>query len=299
MWELLPAILGAGAIFFVVYALATPASRRRVEERLGRLSRVEVQTDREAELSRSFFARVGLPGLNVVRAFVNGLLPGSIAADIEERLQHAGEPTSLTGFVFMQMAAIGVALVVWGGAFSMGFAGMFMMAFVLVGGVILAAPFMWLNNATGARRKAIQKELPDAADLIVTMVEAGMSIDASLAKVAEQLSGPLADELRLTMRETALGRSRKDALLALVERADVPEVRTFVQAIVHAQATGVPLGQVLRTQANEIRLKKRQRAEEAAQKAPVKVLLVMIFFIMPALFLTLLGPAVIRAGGMI
>ena len=126
-----------------------------------------------------------------------------------------------------------------------------------------------------------------------------MSIDGALAKVSTQSIGPLADELRFTIREVTLGRARQDALMSLVSRVEVPELRSFVQAIVHAQNTGVPLGQVLRTQAAEIRLKKRQRAEEAARKAPVKVLVVLIFFIMPALLLTLLGPAVIRAGNLV
>jgi len=295
MLEIIPAVLGAGAIFFFVFAIATPAWRGRVDARLGRLSREEPLTEREAELSQSFVERVGLPSVNVVRDLIRRMLPSTIATVLEDRLRKAGEPTSLHSFVLIQFAAVGVALLFMVGAFSMGFSGMFLFVFLAISGVSIAMPFLWLDSTAGSRRKAFQKELPDAADLIVTMVEAGMSIDASLVKVAEQLPGPLGDELRLTMRETTLGRARKDALLGLVERTNVPEIRTFVQSIIHAQATGVPLGQVLRTQASEIRLKKRQRAEEAAQKAPVKVLLVMIFFIMPALFLMLLGPAIMNA----
>jgi len=121
-----------------------------------------------------------------------------------------------------------------------------------------------------------------------------MSIDAALWRVAEETEGPLADELTHTMRELTLGRDRREAMLDLAARSDVSELRTFMQSIVHAQSTGVPLGQVLRSQANAIRLEKRQRSEEAAAKAPVKVLLLMLFFVMPSLLIVLLGPAFMR-----
>ena len=140
------------------------------------------------------------------------------------------------------------------------------------------------------------KYLPDAVDLVVTMVEAGISIEAALWKVANETTGPLADEFRLTMRETTVGRSRREALMDLLERTDVRELRQFIHAILHAQETGVPLGNVLRTQAAEIRLRKRQRAENKAGQAPVKILLLMLFFVMPSLLIVMLGPAVIRMG---
>ena len=280
MLDLLAPICGGLAAFFAIYTLVTPAAYSRVHERLDRLGRPQALTERDEQLARPLLERTGLSGGRWLRSAAGKLLPGAVAADIEARLRRAGEPTSLHGFVLMQMTALGIA------------------AIIGVAGAITTVPFLWLDSAAGNRRKAIQKALPDAADLIVTMVEAGMSIDGALAKVSTQTNSPLADELRFTTREITLGRGRQDALMALVSRVAVPELRSFVQAIVHAQNSGVPLGQVLRTQASEIRLKKRQRAEEAARKAPVKVLVVLIFFIMPALLLTLLGPAVIRAGNL-
>lgn len=298
MLALLAPLFGGLAAFFAVYTLVTPASRSRVNARLDRLGRADALTEREEKLARPLLERAGLPSANWLRSAARHLLPGAVAADIETRLRRAGEPTSLHGFVLMQMTALGIAAIVVVGGLSLGFTGIFAAAIIGVAGALTTIPFLWLDSAAGNRRKAIQKALPDAADLIVTMVEAGMSIDGALAKVSTQTNSPLADELRFTTREITLGRGRQDALMALVSRVAVPELRSFVQAIVHAQNSGVPLGQVLRTQANEIRLKKRQRAEEAARKAPVKVLLVLIFFIMPALLLTLLGPAVIRAGNL-
>lgn len=293
--EMISAVLGALAVFVAVFALATPVSRQRVHARLGRLQRETVLTEREQSLARPFFERVGMPSFNFARGSVRRLLPGTIADDIDRRLRRAGEPTTLHGFVLMQMVAAAIGLFIFVGGLALGLPGIMALLPLLVGVAICAIPFVWLDNAASNRRKALHRALPDAADLIVTMVEAGMSIDAALAKVAEETDGPLSDELTFTIRETTLGRARKDALLGLAQRADVPEIRSFVQSIIHAQATGVPLGQVLRTQANEIRLKKRQRAEESARKAPIKVLVVMILFIMPALILMLLGPAAIRA----
>jgi tight adherence protein C len=297
--ELIPAILGAAAIFIAAYTLATPASRARVQARLDRLGHSQSLSEREEELTRPFFERVALPGIARAGSTARRLLPSTIATDLETRLTHASEPLSLHAFTLIQMASIGLGIVI----ITTGIVQdphKLILTGVLAGAVGVAAmPLVWLGQAAASRRNRIHRELPDAADLIVTMVEAGMSIDAALARVAEEMDGPLADELRFTMRETTLGRSRKDALLGLVDHTDVPELRAFVQAIVHAQATGVPLGHVLRTQSTEIRLKKRQRAEEAAQKAPVKVLVVMIFFIMPALMMTLLVPAILRASKLI
>lgn len=298
MLDLLAPICGGLAVFFAIYTLVTPAAYSRVHERLDRLGRPQALTERDEQLARPLLERTGLSGGRWLRSAAGKLLPGAVAADIEARLRRAGEPTSLHGFVLMQMTALGIAAVIVVGGLSFGFTGIFAAVIIGVAGAITTVPFLWLDSAAGNRRKAIQKALPDAADLIVTMVEAGMSIDGALAKVSTQTNSPLADELRFTTREITLGRGRQDALMALVSRVAVPELRSFVQAIVHAQNSGVPLGQVLRTQASEIRLKKRQRAEEAARKAPVKVLLVLIFFIMPALLLTLLGPAVIRAGNL-
>ena len=169
---------------------------------------------------------------------------------------------------------------------------------VLLGGVAVAAlPFMALQSSVSKRQTATARALSDFTDLIVTMVEAGLSIDAALWRAVEGTAGPLSEEFRFALREIALGRNRRDALLDLLERTSVPELRTFVHAVLHAQETGVPLGQVLRAQAREIRVKRRQRAEATAGKAPVKMLLLTLFFVLPSLLLVILVPAAIRALG--
>ena len=288
--EFLAPILGAMAVLVLVYSLTTSSRPRRTDVRLGKLDRGEATTEREDQLSHPFVERVGMPLMGFLRGSITRLLPGSIVTSIDHRLRLAGEPMSTHAFSALQLGVLLVAALLFLGALSM-VSGMLIFVAFVVCIAIAAAPYLWLDSAVGDRGKKILRALPDTVDLIVTMVEAGMSIDSALAKVSQETEGPLSDELRFTLRETTLGRSRREALGALLERTDVSELRSFVQAILHAQATGVPLGQVLRTQADEIRLKKRQRAEAQAQKAPVKVLLLMLFFIMPALLLVLLGPS--------
>jgi len=218
-----------------------------VQARLDRFGHSQSLSEREEELTRPFFERVALPGIARAGSTTRRLLPSTIATDLETRLTHASEPLSLHAFTLIQMASIGLGIVIITTGIVLD-PHKLILTGVLAGAVGVAAmPLVWLGQAAASRRNRIHRELPDAADLIVTMVEAGMSIDAALARVAEEMDGPLADELRFTMRETTLGRSRKDALLGLVDHTDVPDLRAFVQAIGHAQATGVPLGQVLRT----------------------------------------------------
>ena len=290
---LVPAVLGALAVGIGIYSLATPARSAHIDSRLGKLDRSTL-TEREQTLALPFLSRVGLPILGVLRGSLSRVLPTTIAHDLERRIIVAGEPVSLYGFLTVQLGAIALAIGLFGGALSIGLVGKQALMALIFSAVIGTIPLVWLDKAANTRRKAILKALPDSVDLIVTMVESGMSIDAALWRVAQETKGPLAVELTYTMREITLGRDRREAMLDLATRSDVAELRTFVRSIVHAQSTGVPLGQVLRSQAGEIRLQKRQRAEEAAAKAPVKVLLLMLFFVMPSLLIVLLGPAFMR-----
>ncbi len=291
--ELLVAIVGGLAAFVGVYTLTTPARSRELSARLGQFDRAE-QAEPEGELAPPFLERVGLPTILALHEFGARMLPSSAVRGLERRLHLAGEPMSVYGFVALQFGVVVVAVLLLSAGVGLGLAPIFVMAVLSVSLLLTSAPLMWLQGAGTKRQGAMLRALPDTVDLIVTMVEAGLSIDAAMWRVSEEMEGALSEELRLTMRETTLGRSRRDALLSLLERTSVPELRTFVHAVLHAQETGVPLGQVLRTQAKEIRLKKRQRAEATAAQAPVKVLVLMLFFIMPSLLLVLLGPAALR-----
>jgi tight adherence protein C len=154
-------------------------------------------------------------------------------------------------------------------------------------------PFYLIKSRARARQSTIIKSLPDAFDLITTCVEAGLGLDAALARVAEKVHGPFADELSRSLRDVALGKTRRDSLKELGERTGVPDLIQFTNAVIQAEAMGSSVGQVLRVQAEQLRVARRQRAEEAAYKAPVKMLFPLVLFIFPTLFIVILGPAMI------
>ena len=145
----------------------------------------------------------------------------------------------------------------------------------------------------GQRRNQIIKSLPDSFDLITTCVEAGLGLDGALARVAEKVEGPFADELSRMLREISLGKMRRDALRELGERTGVPDLVSFVNAVIQAEEMGSSVGIVLRVQAEQLRIRRRQRAEKQAYQAPIKMIFPLVLCIFPTLFIVILGPAVI------
>jgi tight adherence protein C len=156
------------------------------------------------------------------------------------------------------------------------------------------APDLLVRTNAEKRRAKIRQELPNTLDQMLISVQAGLGFEAAMARTAQNGSGPLADEMTRTLQDMQVGRSRKEAYLAMSDRVDVPDLRSFIRAIVQADAYGIAIAQVLKVQAHEMRLKRRQRAEEHAMKIPVKILFPLIFFIFPTLFIILLGPAVMN-----
>lgn len=156
------------------------------------------------------------------------------------------------------------------------------------------APDLLVRSNAEKRRAKIRQELPNTLDQMLISVQAGLGFEAAMARTAQNGSGPLADEMTRTLQDMQVGRSRKEAYLAMSDRVDVPDLRSFIRAIVQADAYGIAIAKVLKVQANEMRLKRRQRAEEHAMKIPVKILFPLIFFIFPTLFIILLGPAVMN-----
>ncbi|MBD1590689.1 type II secretion system F family protein [Arthrobacter sp. S1_S22] len=154
-------------------------------------------------------------------------------------------------------------------------------------------PDILIKNRAQKRRDAIRLELPNALDQMLIAVQAGLGFEMAMGRAGNNGSGPLADELIRTLQDIQVGRSRKDAYLAMAERIDVPDVRSFVRAVVQADAYGVAIAGVLKAQASDMRIKRKQRAEEHAMKMPVKMLFPLIFFILPTLFIVVLGPSVI------
>tara|TARA_R100000935_G_scaffold28036_1_gene48331 strand:- start:32 stop:913 length:882 start_codon:yes stop_codon:yes gene_type:complete len=165
---------------------------------------------------------------------------------------------------------------------------------LMVGATVLAylVPDILIRNYAQKRREAIKLELPNALDQMLISVQAGLGFESAMARAGQNGKGPLADELIRTLQDIQVGRSRKEAYLAMAQRVDVPDLRSFVRAVVQADAYGIAIARVLESQAKAMRVKRRQRAEEHAMKMPVKMLFPLIFFILPTLFIVVLGPTV-------
>jgi tight adherence protein C len=240
--------------------------------------------------------RLFRPAGEAIVANAQRWLPNQLLVNMEKRLVVAGEPMTLNGFLIMEVICtavfIGLPLlffVVSGSGFNV------ISLLIIAGfaGVGFFFPQIWVGQRAGARRNEVIRALPDAFDLITTCVEAGLGMDAALARVSEKVKGPFADELSRTLREISLGKMRRDALKELAERTDVPDINTFVNAVVQAEQMGSSLGAVLRVQSEQLRVRRRQRAEELAYKAPVKMIFPLVLCIFPTLFIVILGPAII------
>lgn len=169
-----------------------------------------------------------------------------------------------------------------------------LLAFATIGAAAgFFLPDLLVHNAGLRRQTEIRTALPDVLDLLVVSVEAGLGFDAALDRVARNIDGPLAGELSRVMQEMQIGMSREDALRGLAQRTSVDELKSFVAALVQASDLGIPIGKVLREQGKEMRIKRRQLAEETAQKLPVKITFPVMICIMPALFIVVLGPGVL------
>jgi tight adherence protein C len=225
------------------------------------------------------------------------LTPADNADRLREKLEAAGNPPGVTtdrltafkgaGFLGALLLGLTITMVIGVG---------FMQTLAICVAAALAgyyAPNLWLHQKAHDRAEQTRRDLPDALDLLTISVEAGLGFDAALAQVARNTEGPLSQELSRLLQEMQLGAGRSEALRSLGERSSLPELKNFVTSMVQADAFGIPIGRVLRVQGKEMRDKRRQRAEEMAQKVPVKILFPLIFCILPTLFIAVMGPGVL------
>jgi tight adherence protein C len=218
-----------------------------------------------------------------------------VAANLARRLDLAGNPARWS--IERILTAKGAGLVGLGliGAMLGGSSALSRIIFGLLGAVVgFFVPNLLLYNAGAKRQQQVQKGLADTVDLLVISIQAGLGFDAALSQVTRNTSGPLAGEFQRVLQEMQIGKSRREAFQALSDRVGAPDVRHFVGAVVQADALGVPISGVLAEQAGEMRTRRRQRAEEQAQKVPVKMLFPLMFFVLPALFIVVLGPAALQ-----
>jgi tight adherence protein C len=289
-------IAGAG-VFLVFYSLVRARSVDPVQARLTQLGSMQARTLEELELQQPFFERTVRPlairlsgvGLRFTSAKKQG--------KTEQRLAMAGNPGNLRTVDFLGLkvvvagATAGVVVLVLGII-----AGDF--AFAILAGTVSAvigffAPDFWLSRRIKKRKKAILLAIPDTLDLLTISVRAGLGFDAALAKVVEKTQSPLADEFQRTLAEIRVGKTRREALRDVVARTQVPALTTFIGAIIQAEQLGVSISKVLQVQSEQLRIERRQRAEEMAAKAPIKMLFPLVGCIFPSMFIVILGPAII------
>ncbi|GAB4068334.1 type II secretion system F family protein [Angustibacter speluncae] len=224
------------------------------------------------------------------------LTPSGQQARLQHRLDIAGNPGTWTPERVLASKGAGLLVGVLLGAFMLLKTGVFP-GLAWLGGFAAVGfwmPDLLLYNSGLKRQQSLQRSTPDALDMLTVCVEAGLGFDAALAHVARNTSGPIAGEFARILQEMQIGKSRVEAFQALTERTTVPELHTLVSALVQADKLGIPVANVLRSQAHEMRTKRRQRAEEQAQKVPVKILFPLVLCVFPALFVVILGPAGIQ-----
>ena len=249
------------------------------------------------ELEKPFGERVLAPLQNRFVGLGRRLSGADSAERIRRKLDLAGNPPGWTVERVLSGKVLGAIGGFLGGVIFSLVVSSPTTKFVVIAGVALAgffAPAMYLYQKGYDRASRLQRELPDAIDLLTISVESGLGFDAALQQVAHNTQGPLADEFSRVLREMQIGSSRSEALRALAERTSVVELRSFVSSMVQADAFGIPIANVLRVQSSEMRVKRRQRAEEKAQQVPVKMTIPLIFCILPCLFVAVMGPAAIH-----
>jgi tight adherence protein C len=297
-------IILVGAIILMVLAVAIvlvgirgPQKAIVIEERLAQFGN-RVASLEEVELQQPFQQRVLLPMLRTVSIRLSRFAPGQNVVRLRQQLLEAGAPrglgpTEFTGLRFVIGGGLGglffVVMLVSGSSALMTFG---IPLVLLVLGYMM--PGIWLSRKTKERKTEITRALPDAIDLLTISVEAGLGFDPALGRVVEKWDNALTRELGRMLSEMRMGASRRDAMRDVVARVNVEDLNTFMGAVIQADQLGVSISQVLRVQSKQMRMRRRQRAEEQAHKAPLKMLFPMIFLIVPTIYIVILGPAIPR-----
>jgi len=285
-------------LFAVIWAgFGVTKAREEMSTRLELYGRQQVSTMREDELSKPLAQRTIGPAVIGLGNFLKRFTPVGYREKKQRKLMLAGYPGNLDAPAFTVIKLLTTAAGLIGGWFLVGFGAdtmqrIFLFALPIVLGFF--GPDAWLQRKVDERRQAMLRALPDVLDLLVISVEAGLGFDSALARVVATVPGPLSEEFFRMLQETRVGVSRRDAMRHLMERTDLDELRSFLLAMIQAEAFGVTIARVLRVQADEMRVKRRQRAQEKAFAAPVKLVFPLVFCIFPALFIVLLGPAAIQ-----
>ncbi|MDE3097144.1 MAG: type II secretion system F family protein [Chloroflexota bacterium] len=271
-------------------------SRNDMEDRVRELSQ-----ERRARIEKDdpFSQRVMMPAVHGFTTRLLAVMPTSMVSRARTWLMISESSMSLGTFmsiVLVTTTAIPGALFLMLAAQAGGVpSGRVVLLVPIVAAFGFLAPMMLLRRRAKNRQMAFWKALPDSLDLLTTCVEAGLSLDFAFQRVAERQRGPVGSEFSRMLREKALGQTRKEALTAMAERIDLPDVSVFVNSVIQAETLGTSIAQVLRAQSRQMRMRRRQRAEQVARRAAPKMVFPLVFFVMPSLFIVILGPIIINA----
>ncbi|MDR3552123.1 MAG: type II secretion system F family protein [Clostridia bacterium] len=296
---LLPAVL-CGIFVYLVFVLLFHRSFVGGDQVHRRLDTIAIGKDElNAELAKPFterFIRPAVQRLMQVLTHNKTQKQSGNLTKLERELRLGGVYIGAMEFSVMRLVIVsmcaGLSFIIAAFVSAEPMIRLFIAAFGMILGVLI--PRYYLKSKVKKRQNAIRSQLPDLMDLLSVSVEAGLSFDAALLRVCEHSSGPLVEELMMVYRETQMGKPRREAMRSLGERNSVEELKTFTGAMSQAEQMGIPVRNVLRTQAQQLRLGRSQRAEEKAMKAPIKMMIPLVAFIFPVLFIVLLGPAMLR-----
>ena len=257
---------------------------------------MQARTLEELELQQPLFERTLRPLATRLSGLAQRFASPNQVSRTEKRLLMAGNPGNLRTVDFLGLKLVvagmlGVGTFAFGlltGSAAFGFVGA-----LGLGGIGFFFPEIWLGRRIRKRQYQVLRATPDTLDLLTISVRAGLSFDGALAKVVEKVPGPLSDEFRRALAEVRVGKVRREALRDIVTRTEVPALTNFIGAIVQAEQLGVPIAKVLQVQSEQLRIERRQRAEEMAAKAPIKMLFPLVGCIFPSMFIVILGPAII------
>jgi tight adherence protein C len=283
-------------ILLIVQVLTT--NEAKVRARLKFIGETMLIDEEDQPLNLPFKVRVMKPMEAKVMNLLNSFLPSNFRSMIDKKLIQCGNPKGMKSGVFLSgvVIATGVTLILWFIAslvLRIGFVDTVLGVLVVLA-LAVAIPALWLYSTAANRIKQIEMSLPDVIDLLVISVEAGLAFDMALAKVVEKIKGPLAEEFAKVLSEIKMGKTRQAALKDLSARVGSENLHSFLTMIVQSTVMGFAIGPILRIQSDTMRVARRQRAEEAAMKAPIKMVFPLVFCIFPALFIVILGPAAIR-----
>lgn len=291
------------AIVIIFMGLARSRSTPNpVEERL-QMYGTRPRTLEEIELSQPFGERAVLPLVRGLARLLRRSTPQKNVEEIRHKLELAGLPNNWNVSDFLGVRGltgiITAALLTFLAVIIRADPALVLLMLGAGGFVGFYLPLFWLNRAIRQRKERILRQLPDAMDLLTISVESGLGFDAAMSKVAEKWDNDLSRAFARTLSEIRVGKLRREALRDMAHRIEVPDFTNFIAAIIQADQLGVSIAKVLRIQAEQMRIKRRQRAEELANQAPIKMLIPLTFLIFPSIFIVLLGPAVLifMAGG--